>query len=175
LDISRIRNEKDVFFRTFWKIYELAFPFCERRPLEEQIRIFTDKTYFLDVWAENEALLGFIGWWNCGDLRFVEHYAIHPDHRSKGYGSRFLSGWINQDTLPVLLEIEPAVDETSRRRQNFYRKLGFKDNVIKHCQPPYHKGEKPLNLWLMSYPREISANCYERFYSKQRTEIIPQF
>jgi ribosomal protein S18 acetylase RimI-like enzyme len=175
MEIIRIENEKDVFFHSFWEIYEPAFPFCERRSLDDQVRIFTNKTCFLEAWIENGVVLGFIGWWNCGDLRFVEHYAIHPACRSQGYGSLFLSGWINQNSLPVLLEIEPVTDDISRRRQQFYRKLGFKDNAIKHRQPPYHKGEKPLNMWLMSYPHEISTNCYERFYFKQQKEIMPQF
>jgi GNAT superfamily N-acetyltransferase len=143
--------------------------------LEEQIHIFTNDTSFLDVWIETKTLLGFIGWRDCGELRFVEHYAIHPAYHSQGYGSLFLSGWINQSSLPVLLEIEPAVNETSRRRQQFYRKLGFRDNAVKHYQPPYHKGEKSMNLWLMSYPHEISTNCYEKFCFKQRTEIMPRF
>jgi hypothetical protein len=74
MKIIRIGNEKDVFFQSFWEIYEPASPFCERRSLDDHIRIFTNKTYFLEAWIENEAVLGFIGWWNCGDLRFVEHY-----------------------------------------------------------------------------------------------------
>jgi ribosomal protein S18 acetylase RimI-like enzyme len=175
METIRIRNEKDVFFPAFWKIYESAFPFCERRSLEEQNRIFSNETYFLNIWLENEILLGLIGWWDCGDLRFIEHYAVHPDYRSRGYGSRLLSGWIKQNSLPVLLEIEPPIDELSRRRQLFYRKLGFRDNAVKHYQPPYHKEEKTLKLWLMSYPHEISSIVYEKFYFKQRTEIMPQF
>jgi hypothetical protein len=58
--------KKTYFFQTFWEIYEPAFPFCERRSLEEQIRIFSNETYFLDVWIENETVQEFIGWWNCG-------------------------------------------------------------------------------------------------------------
>jgi ribosomal protein S18 acetylase RimI-like enzyme len=170
----RIKNEKDLFFQAFWEIYKSAFPFCERRSLEEQIRIFTNRTYFLDVWTKNETVLGFIGWWNCVELRFVEHYAIHQAYRSQGYGSLFLSEWINQNALPVLLEIEPAIDETSQKRQQFYRKLGFKDNTIKHYQPAYREGEKFLKLWLMSYPHEISTSCYRKFYLKQKMEIMPQ-
>jgi GNAT superfamily N-acetyltransferase len=174
MQIIWIKNENNPFFQAFWEIYESAFPLCERRSLEEQIRIFADKTYFLDAWIKNEMVLGFIGWWHCEKLRFIEHYAINPAYRSQGYGSLFLSEWIGQDALPVILEIEPAVDEISRKRQLFYRKLGFKNNAIEHYQPPYHKGEKSLKLWLMSYLHEISSSCYEKFYHKQKTEIMPQ-
>jgi GNAT superfamily N-acetyltransferase len=173
MEIIRMRSEKDVFFQAFWEIYESAFPLCERRSLDDQIRIFANDTYFLDVWLENEVVLGLIGWWDCGDLRFIEHYTIHPHYRSCGQGSRLLSGWIQQNSLPVLLEIEPVIDEISRKRQRFYHKLGFKNNSLIHYQPPYHKEEKPLELWLMSYPHEISTNDYEKFYFKQRTEIMP--
>jgi ribosomal protein S18 acetylase RimI-like enzyme len=175
MKMIRIKDEKDMFFPAFWKIYESSFPLCERRSLEDQVRTFANETYFLNDWLENETVLGLIGWWNCGDLRFIEHYAIHPNHHSRGHGSRLLSEWINQNSRPVLLEIEPVADELSRKRQQFYHRLGFKDTTVEHYQPPYHKGEKSLNLWLMSYPHAISMDCYKKFYFKQQMEIIPQW
>jgi GNAT superfamily N-acetyltransferase len=141
--------------------------------LDEQIRIFSNPDYFLEVWAEKEALTGFIGWWNCGDLRYAEHYAIHPNCRSAGYGSRFLSEWMAESEIPVLLEIEPVVDGITQRRQNFYTRLGFKDNGIVHYQPPYHKETGAVKLWLMSYPQTVSKEDYEKFQLKQKIEIMP--
>ncbi len=112
-----------------------------------------------------------IGWWNCDGLRFVEHYAINPAFRSSGYGSVLLSEWMNDEDIPVILEIEPVVDDLTQRRKNFYLRLGFKENDIKHFQPPYHKDTKAVELWIMSYPEKISMEVYRKFYQKQCNQI----
>jgi ribosomal protein S18 acetylase RimI-like enzyme len=169
-----VKDASDPFFPPLWEIYDSSFPLCEKRTYADQIHILSNRKYALEVWVEDETVRGFIGWWDCGDLRYIEHYAIHPGFRSAGHGSRFLSEWLNDSNIPVLLEIEPVTDEITRRRQAFYRRLGFKDNPIIHCQPPYHKDTAAVRLRLMSYPRPITNECYERFYKKQRTVIIPQ-
>ncbi|MDR1356690.1 MAG: GNAT family N-acetyltransferase [Tannerellaceae bacterium] len=175
MEVIRIRSGKDSFFPAFWEIYEQAFPLCERRDLGEQVRVLGDEAYALEAWTGDGGVIGFIGWWDCGDLRYVEHYAIHPSCRSHGYGSRFLKEWISQSALPVLLEIEPVTDGLTLGRQRFYHKSGFVDNTVRHLQPPYHEGDAPLELWLMSYPDTVPADAYERFYSKLKMEIMPQF
>ncbi len=161
-------------FNAVWEICETSFPLSERRTLEDQIRIFSDKTYFLEAWIEQEKVLGIIGWWNCDGIRFVEHYAITPDSRSSGYGSIFLSEWMSDNEIPVLLEIEPVVDAITQRRKNFYLKLGFVQNEIKHYLPPYHKETGSVEMWVMSYPRLIEPEEYLRFYRKQCEEIMPE-
>ncbi len=163
------------YFPSVWRIYEFSFPLCERRTLEDQKRIFSDQSYFLDAWIEDGKVVGIIGWWNCENLRFVEHYAIAPEYRSSGYGSSFLSEWINDSITPVLLEIEPVVDEITQRRKKFYMNLGFLENNIKHKQPPYHKETGYVEMQIMSYPRLIEEKDYQTFYQKQCSEIMPVF
>lgn len=170
--IESIRNR---FFLSFWEIYESSFPLCERRSQEDQIRIFALNYYRLEAWVENNNLLGFIGWWDLKDTRYVEHYAIHPDCRSEGYGSKFLKEWMEDSDKLVLLEIEPVKDEMTQRRQNFYHRLGFIDSEIPHCHPPYHKGMKPVNLWLLTYPNGLTPEICQKFREKQRKVIIPPF
>ncbi len=169
-----INSVQHPLFPSIWEIYETSFPLCERRILEDQIRIFANNTYHLQAWVENKDVKGIIGEWNCDGLRFVEHYAISSQYRSMGYGSIFLSEWIADNNLPVLLEIEPVVDEITQRRQNFYMNLGFIRNNIKHVQPAYHKETNPVELWIMSYPRLIAAEEYRMFYQKQCFEIMPK-
>jgi N-acetylglutamate synthase-like GNAT family acetyltransferase len=164
----------DVLFTSFWKIYESSFPLSERRALNEQIRIFSNPNYFLEIWAKNGNVVGFIAWWNCENLRFVEHYAVNSDCRSAGYGSRFLKEWLAENEIPVLLEIEPIIDEITQRRQDFYKRLGFKNNDIIHYHPPYHKETQAVKLLLMSFPEPISKENYDKFYLKQCEEIMPK-
>lgn len=171
----KIQSTESEFFSSFWEIYESAFPLCERRSLEDQIRIFNIDYYHLEAWVDGKQLLGFIGWWDSDDLRYVEHYAIHPDFRSKGYGSKFLSEFMEDEKKLVLLEIEPVVDEISQRRQNFYHKLGFIDSPINHWHPPYHQGMGKVDLWLLTYPTSLEDGVYQRFHKTQKEIIIPPF
>jgi ribosomal protein S18 acetylase RimI-like enzyme len=175
IDGTIIKSEDDPYFPAFREMYESSFPLSERRSPEDRRRLFSKEAYTLEAWAEGGRLVGFLGWWDCGDLRFVEHFAIHPACRSRGYGSRFLSEWMRESDVPVLLEIEPATDETTRRRQRFYHRLGFKDNDIVHYQPPYHRETQSVHLWLMSFPQPLTQASYEKFKRIQQTEIMPSF
>ncbi len=171
----KIHSTKHPSFAAVWKIYELSFPLSERRTLDDQIRIFSNKTYSLEAWIDKEEVIGIIGWWYCNNLLFVEHFAIASEHRSSQYGSTFLSEWMNNSPFPVLLEIEPVIDELTQRRKNFYTRLGFVENDVKHYQPPYHKETGAVEMWIMSYPRLIEGTDYQNFYRKQCTEIMPVF
>ncbi|MDR3047829.1 MAG: GNAT family N-acetyltransferase [Bacteroidales bacterium] len=169
---SVVNTITNSYFPNLWKIYETAFPWSERRDLDSQNRIFTNPNYFLEIWTDKDMVLGFIGWWKCIDLLYVEHFAIHPNYRSQGYGQLFLSEWIAKKKMPIILEIEPVMDKLTLRRQKFYHRLGFKTNNIVHVQPPYHKDTEALNLWLMSYPHLILKNQYAVLKNQQLTEII---
>lgn len=172
IKIESVENE---FFPAFWEIYEPSFPLCERRSLEDQIRIFDIDYYHLEAWIEKGKLLGFIGWWNLNTCRYVEHYAIHPKARSEGYGSKFLKEWMDSDDKLVLLEIEPVEDEITQRRQTFYHRLGFIDSPIRHWHPPYHQGMDNVDLWLLTYPGNLKEEVYQQFLKKQKDIIIPPF
>ncbi len=163
-------------FQAVWHLYTSAFPYAEQREPEDLPRVFAHPDYHLEAWVEDGQLLGFIEWWHCGGLRFIEHYAISPDVRSSGYGSRFLREWIAGDNLPVLLEIEPAADEITCRRQAFYHRLGFKDNpAVDYWLPSYHKGMGPINLWIMTYPDFVQQSDYYLFCKKLIKEIMPSW
>jgi ribosomal protein S18 acetylase RimI-like enzyme len=171
-----IKTTEDAIFPTLWEMYESSFPLCERRALEDQVQIFLNDDYTLEAWIDdNNNLIGFISWWDCNDWRYVEHYAIHPTCRSGGYGSALLREWINENPTPVVLEIELVIDEITQRRKNFYFRLGFKENQIKHFQLPYHKDEGCLEMQLLSYPDLIPEDDYQRFHKKKCKEIMPQF
>ncbi|MDH8701678.1 hypothetical protein M2138_001027 [Dysgonomonadaceae bacterium PH5-43] len=169
----KITTDNDKLFASFWEIYEYSFPLCERRSLEDQQRIFNLNNYHLEAWVKDDTILGFIGWWDLDDLRYVEHYAINIDYRSEGYGSKFLKEWLRTNNKQVLLEIEPVEDEITLRRQNFYHRLNFVDSNIRHWHPPYHKGLDRVDLWLLTYPNSLDEEVYQRFHNTQKEVIIP--
>lgn len=171
IKIADIDNE---LFAGVWALYEELFPLSERRTIEEQQKILGNPAYFLEAWTEDGHAVGFMGWWNCDDLRFVEHYAISADRHSKGYGSAFMKEWIAESEKPVILEIEMVTDETTARRKNFYLRLGFHTNDIEHFQPPFHPGIENIDMEVLSFPRPVTTDEYDRFRRKQLDEIMPK-
>ena len=171
---KQIRTAEHENFPELWNICENAFPLCERRVLQQQIEILDNSSYRLEAWIENDRVIGFIGWWDFDLFRYVEHYAINPEYRARGYGSKFLRKWLNESTKKVVLEIEPVVDETTYKRLKFYKKLSFVENNYKHIQPPYHKNGESMPYKILSYPGKIQPGLYNSFVTKQRLEVMPK-
>lgn len=89
--------------------------------------------------------------------------------RNKHYGQRILE---EIQTKPLILEIDPVIDEISRRRQNFYERCGFVDNPYQHVHPPYHKGYSGHQLVVMSFPRKLTTDEYEMFNDFLKNTIM---
>ncbi|MDD2439936.1 MAG: GNAT family N-acetyltransferase [Methanosarcinaceae archaeon] len=171
---KKISTAEDANFPKLWRICKTAFPLPERRVLEQQLEIFEKRSYNLDAWIQKKQVIGFMGWWDFEQFRYVEHYAINPEYRARGYGSSFLQEWLSESRKKVILEIEPVRDEKTQRRLNFYKKLAFVENDYKHLQPPFHKGGKAVLYEILSYPEKIQPEIYNSFVAKQKFEVMPQ-
>lgn len=178
MDIQRIklRLNEEKYYPQFVDLYLSAFPLYERRNPDTLPDIFARADYHVDAWVSEDKLLGFLAWWSNDDFSFVEHYAIHPDSRSFGFGSRFLQEWMNEHKETIILEIEPVVDELTGRRLSFYQRLLFSTNEhIRHEQPPYHKGLQAVPLEVLSFPGKITEEQYQHFKERQATVYMPDF
>ncbi|MDD2219863.1 MAG: GNAT family N-acetyltransferase [Desulfoplanes sp.] len=165
----------DALFAEIWSMYCATFPYEERRSLDEQQRIMRSEKYTLLAWLKDCRLLGFLGFWTYEHYCFVEHFAIHPDVRSQGYGTRLFRSWLRGIHKQILLEIEPVIDRTTQRRYLFYTALGFTKNPVEHIQQPFHAGLQPLPLELLSFPDTVSADCYQALKEALKKEIMPCF
>lgn len=139
----RITGEDSLLFPQFWQTYEDSFPLPERRSRASQRAAFADPVYRLDAWMDGTKFVGFMGWWEYGDFRYIEHLAVSATARSGGYGKKIMRRWMDSSSTPVYLEIEEVVDELTERRLGFYRRLGFEETPFTHLQPPYQTGEQP--------------------------------
>lgn len=111
-----------------------------------------------------DGVLGLLFLWEKPDYVFVEHLAIHPACRGLGLGHRameLLHAYAGD--RPVILEIEPVVDEVTARRCRFYRDCGYHCLPYRHEQPPFHRGGAPVSLVLMSYPSVLDAAVVAAF------------
>ena len=83
--------------------------------------------YRFTLLEEDGRLLGILLYWEGPGFRYVEHFAIAPELRGGGAGSRILAEFTGQG-VPVILEIDPPVDGVSIRRKGFYLRCGFREN-----------------------------------------------
>ena len=148
------------YFNQVYEIYQEAFPDVERRPREEQMRVFADPRYHLRIWEE-EKVMAFLGYWEFNSFLFLEHLAVRRDCRGNGCGRKLMEECIQegkQKGKALILEIEPASEEApvTVRREKFYHRLGFFTNYFPYEQQPYREGDQPISLWILSHPYPIS-------------------
>lgn len=129
-----------------------AFPETERRDLDLQ-RQYADGNQNFKVYAvsEGDVFVGFFTLWTFQSFSYVEHFAVSPSLRSKGYGTRILQYIKEIVKTPLLLEIEIPFDIQQKARQLFYEKNGFQKLDLPYFQPPYRSGDACLPMHLMMY------------------------
>lgn len=170
MEFSRIRTPNDKFYSEAMKIYGESFSIHEQRELESQISILQNDEYHFDVVVDEGKLIGAILYWEIGQFIYVEHFFIEPSMRNKHYGERILSAMKGK---PVILEIDPPVDEMAVHRRNFYLRCGFVENTYKHVHPPYHRDYAGHDLIVMSSPEVLTPEEYGRF-NRYLTDTIMQ-
>jgi len=168
----QILNSDDSYFPEFWGVYTSSFPLTERRTIDQQTAVFNNPDYFLSVILIDNQLIGFISYWVSKEFVFIEHLAIRPESRNKGLGKVILKPFIESLSVPVILEIELPVDALTEQRLRFYESLNFKINNHKHAQPPYHNGDEPIPMKILSYPAEISDLQYQMFATFQKDTVL---
>ena len=157
-----LTHPKDGRFAPAFALYEQSFPIHERRTKQAQQVRLGCPGYHFDLLMEGEELQGILLWWEAGPFCYVEHFAIAPQLRGTGIGTRALEQ-LREEGRRVLLEIDPPVDEVSRRRQRFYEKAGFCANPYHHIHPPYRAGFSGHALVVMTNPGPAAPGEYQDF------------
>jgi ribosomal protein S18 acetylase RimI-like enzyme len=138
-------------------IYTKSFPIEERRPIDKMFKLYEDyeDKFKILLCIKNNERIGFITYWHLNNFTFIEHFAISPDYRRSGYGTKIMQLFIEKVSLPIILEVEPPSSHWDERRIIFYERLGFKLwDTIEYKQPSYHQDGKSYPMKLMSL-REI--------------------
>ncbi|HUH46122.1 MAG TPA: GNAT family N-acetyltransferase [Arenibacter sp.] len=163
-----------IYFSKAWELYEASFPKEERRTITGQNRIFGLEPYHFEVIVMGDAMVGLLLWWGFKEFVFIEHFATMPNVRGKGYGGKILGEFLEAQNRRVVLEVEPPEDDLKKRRIAFYQKLGFVFNPHFYKQPPMQKGCGPLQLYLMSWPTEITKESVDLFQGNYHPLIYDQ-
>ncbi|MGG1941213.1 GNAT family N-acetyltransferase [Paenibacillus polymyxa] len=163
-------NEHD--FSEIYAIMESSFPASECRTFEAQKALLKHPSYRI-ITEKNEQgnIVAFLAGWEFAHFRFVEHIAVDSRIRGGGLGQKLMGRFISQSDQPVVLEVEPPVDEWSRRRIGFYERMGFHLNHFEYVQPPLREGQADLRLQIMSYPGALSEQEFTPFKEILYTEV----
>lgn len=151
-------------FDEIFKIMDESFPNSEIRTYEEQKKLLNNDKY--NIYIENDnsgAIVGFLAYWILKNCIFFEHLAVSKNSRGKGIGTKIIE--FNLKNLKnirefIFLEVEPPISEISKKRINFYKRLGFNLNKFFYEQPSLRKTEKSQHLLIMSYPTLIDEKTF---------------
>mgnify|MGYP004470010155 CR=1 FL=1 len=162
MTFERITDPKHAMLPAAAALYEISFPRHEQRLPASQERIFSDPEYKFLLIRDGGEFAGLLLCWENDDFVYVEHFCILPELRGRGLGERALAGLCAQGKS-VILEIDPPVDEISRRRRGFYERCGFVENGFDYVHLPYRPDTPGHKLVIMSYPAQISRGRFDEF------------
>ena len=152
-------------------LYRASFPLHEQRESPSQEQILQDEAYFFYLIYDGEQFVGLLLCWETGQFIYVEHLCIRPELRCRHYGQRALE-YLQQKGKTIILEIDPPVDDLSRRRMGFYERNHFNENAYAHIHPPYHRENVGHPLVILSYPNRLTAGDYQQFFTYLKEHIM---
>ena len=134
------------------ELMNAAFPMQERRDSDLQRNITNLYAQFHNcIIMDKDTPIGLLTYWDFTSFCYIEHFAIAKEVQNKGYGQMALSHLKKRIKVPIVLEVEEPIDETSKKRIRFYKRQGFLLQEVPYLQPPYRKGEEWFPLKLMTY------------------------
>lgn len=161
IEIRRICNTDTADFHFIEELLTAAFPQEEYRQLSEFRRLTKEETRFHNnLIVDNDSPIGLITYWDLDRFCYVEHFAILPAMRNKGYGHNVLELLKGHKRLPIVLEVECPEEEMARRRIAFYQRQGFTLWQSEYLQPPYRPGDGFLPLRLMVHGELDENTCF---------------
>jgi ribosomal protein S18 acetylase RimI-like enzyme len=171
--LRRITDSGDSSLSDLLLLYIQAFPSEERRNIEELQKLIEEepRMHFNSI-EDGEELCGLIVYWDFSSFRYMEHLAVFPEKRNKKIGQQVLEYMAKHLKGPRILEVEPATNEITMRRVNYYKRNGYEVMDRDYIQPPYPGEEgKRLSLWIMGNPEATNPNQLKDFIKTVKKEV----
>lgn len=158
--LQKINNTEEEFEKVF-SLIQKSFPPDEYRSFADQRKLLSNPHYSIyAVYDGDRRVTACLAVWEFENFAFFEHFAVDPEHRNTGLGSKILAETISFLKKPVCLEVELPETELAKRRIGFYKRNGFFLNKYNYVMPPQGEGKKPLPLYIMTYGREITEEKF---------------
>ena len=159
---DRVLNSGHPHWQFLVDCYKEAFPLDERRPLKDLEALLQRPDFLCYVLLKTGEPVGLFLTWQLERFRYIEHFAIAAAFRGQIIGKTVLCAYLQQDTSPVILEVEPPVSEMNSRRIRFYEKEGFQFCAQQFIQPPYAPNQKSVELRLMEWGGILLREDFEK-------------
>lgn len=167
-----LKDLNGAFCRQFLSLYDSAFPEFERRTHAALSETLKQKQFTQEIYVEGDKLLALLSYWTFPKFVFLEYIAVDPSMRGGGIGSKILGDFLAKlGGKTCILEIDPPVDDVSKKRLNFYEKLGFKRTAYTSTQV-YLKGNSGQTMELLSHSKSLGRAEYEDFNQIHKGVIL---
>lgn len=152
------------------ELFEASFPHAERRDWEPQLQLLADGHLKLSLLLSDGGFIGFLFYWPLNGYTYIEHFAILPNVRGGGIGSRVMALFC-ETFHSLVLEVELPDTPDAERRIRFYSRAGFQVFPYPYQQPPYRQGEQPIDMMLMYKNMGDGQEVFKRIRSELHTRV----
>ncbi len=173
MNLQRVTSTTHPMFLTALELYKASFPRQEQRETLSQKKILCESEYHFDLVYDRDIFVGLVLYWETENMIYIEHFCILPEERNKKYGQKVLT-LLKEKQKECILEIDPPIDDLSKRRKSFYERCGFVENSYQHIHPPYHRIDSGHKLILMTHPEQLSREKYDAFHKYLIDRVMNQ-
>lgn len=141
-----------------------AFPKAEYRDMELMHRLIENEARFHAclIKKDGNQNVGLINYWDFLSFIYIEHLAVEEGLRNQGIGAAALKALrACHPGTPLFLEAETPIGTLEKRRIAFYTRCGFMAMPHEYLQPPYRKGEEPIEMSLLAMGGNSSMPTFE--------------
>lgn len=158
-------------FDVFYSLLSKDFPYEERKSREDELAAFNNNKFNPLFILKNNKIVGYMCYWDFKNFIFGEHFAIVEKLRNNGIGTTFLREFVSNINRRIIIEVERPDTINAKRRIEFYKRLGFVVNSFDYFQPSYHKDEKEVPMFILSYKKQITESEYKEYFSEIKREV----
>lgn len=159
-------------FEKFYALLEASFPQGELRTKAAFWELCeSSKFYKIFTLFKDSELVALFTVWEFRSFSFGDHFAVSPNARCGGIGTRLLNEVTKNCLSPFVLEVELPEDELSKRRLNFYLRNGFNKNSQEYILPPMQEGFEAIPMHILSYPTLVGDSDFDKIKDKIYKEV----
>lgn len=164
--ISRNSNDID----ELKKLYITSFPKEERMAWDSLFQLAKWEDVDFLAYYKNNELVGATYTVNHDKLSWLFYFAVVPEFRGQGIGTKILSSLLDDcSDRRLMIDIEdpeqPAKNTRQRvRRIGFYKRMGFKDYGIRQT-------EKNIRYNIMAHGGKITTDNYKNLMRRYRNSL----
>ena len=138
MEFERVTTADHPLYQDALALYRASFPPHEQREAASQQAILGNEAYHFDLLLDAGEWVGDALYWDAGDFLYLEHFCIRPELRNRRYGQKALEVLCRR---PLILEIDPPVDEISIRRKGTLRALRTGRKPVSARAPAVSRGQ----------------------------------